>query len=308
MTPIPFTKMAGTGNDFLIVDARPHTKPGSSGRSRGFGVGAWSAVSRSMCDRHRGVGADGLLVLGPSRRADVRMRIFNPDGSEAEMCGNGARCVAGYEVRQQATGNRQQAGLERRATIETKAGLLSATVRGNRVAMRMTAPTQLAPGLTVKVDGRPVSLGFINTGVPHAVVPVNRLDEVDVPGLGRALRRHRQFAPAGANVDFIEPHPTRPNRVRVRTYERGVEGETLACGTGVVASAILYGLNRPGSGSNGVPRTHRIEVEARSGDLLTVSFTTGHNGRRLMAANVVLEGAVAHICEGSYDWSTRRRQ
>src|SRR3989338_3713456 len=128
-TVIRFTKMVSAGNDFLIVDARrQQTRP-------------WKTVSRALCDRHQGIGADGVLVLEPSARANVRMRVFNPDGSEANMCGNGARCVALY-LQQGAGGGRRGAG-ENVVSIETRAGIVSGTVQNDRVAMRLTDPTAI---------------------------------------------------------------------------------------------------------------------------------------------------------------------
>jgi len=272
---IPFTKMVSAGNDFLIIDTR---------RRRPRRMLPWKAMSRAFCDRHHGIGADGLLVLEPSARADITMRVFNPDGSEAQMCGNGARCAAVY--------------LERRhATIETKAGLLSATVRHDRVAMRLTDPTHLRLHLSLRVNGQAVRATHLNTGVPHTVVPVTRLDRLAVNDLGRALRSHRAFSPHGTNVDFIQPLARR--RLRVRTYERGVEAETLACGTGVAASAVAYALS---NGWRLRRQRHRIDVETRSGDRMAVSFTVIGSGRGVAVTDLVLEGRARRICEGTVQW------
>ncbi|MBI4003748.1 MAG: diaminopimelate epimerase [Candidatus Omnitrophica bacterium] len=270
---IPFTKMVSAGNDFLIIDTR---------RRRPRRMLPWTAMSRAVCDRHDGVGADGLLILEPSRKADVRMRVFNPDGSEASMCGNGARCVAVYLKR-------------RHVTIETNAGLLSATVRYNRVAMRMTNPTRLRMDLSLRVNGQTLRATHLNTGVPHTVVPVTQLDRLAVDELGRALRSHRAFSPGGTNVDFIQPSAA-TKRLRVRTYERGVEAETLACGTGVAASAVAYVL---ANGSRDRRKRHRVTVEARSGDLMTVSFAVAGSGRGVAVTDLVLEGRARRICEGT---------
>ncbi len=291
MTAIPFTKMAGTGNDFVVVDARTRRLDSLRGQ--------WPRISRASCNRRTGVGADGVLLLERSRVAEVRMRVFNPDGSEAEMCGNGARCVALY----QAHSTQHTAHI----TIETKAGILTATVRGGRVAMRMTDPTELATGLSLEVDHRPVALGFVNTGVPHAVVPVKEVETVDVDRIGRALRRHPHFAPRGTNVNFMEADPARPNRIRVRTYERGVEGETLACGTGVAASAVIHAVTHHSAGRNGGGRRRTIEVEAWSGDMLNVSFAIEPARQGVRVMDVVLEGAAQRIFDGVINWPLRSR-
>jgi diaminopimelate epimerase len=178
--------------------------------------------------------------------------------------------------------------------------VLSATVRGERVAMRMTDPTGLSLRRSVALDGRRVPLGFVNTGVPHAVIPVRALDRTDVVAAGRRLRYHRQFSPRGTNVDFIQPDPRRPGRLRVRTYERGVEAETPACGTGVAASAIIHAL-RQADRMNGRTRRHRVEVQTRSGDLLAVSFQAapGRTGPRV--TDVVLEGPARRVFEGTFE-------
>ena len=176
--------------------------------------------------------------------------------------------------------------------------------------MRMTNPTELRLDRPVTVDRARRRIGFINTGVPHAVVPVTRLDEVDVERLGRALRHHRAFSPRGANVDFIQPDARRNGYLRVRTYERGVEAETLACGTGVAASAVVQMLwqHRRGEASaasgNGT-RRHTVKVETRGGDVLTVSFAVKGRGRSLRVTDLVLEGEASFVCRGEIDWPLR---
>ena len=288
--PLAFTKMTGAGNDFLIVDATQRRVQLKT---------PWARVSRALCDRHLGVGADGLLVLEPSRGADVRMRIFNPDGSEAAMCGNGARCVARYVADGRAHANGYP------VSIKTGAGVLSARVQGDRVAMRMPDPTEIRLGLRLRVGGRRVAADVINTGVPHAVVRVRRLNAVDIEGLGRALRRHRAFGPRGTNVNFLERDAHDPHRVRIRTYERGVEAETLACGTGVVAAAVIHALTQRRGARAG---TCRMRVQTRSKDDLTVSMTLTARGGRIRVTDVVLEGPARRICEGTVSWSHHLRR
>ena len=289
---IPFTKMVAAGNDFVLVDTVHHRLPGLQRR--------WASVARAICDRHAGIGADGLLVLEPSRVADARMRIFNPDGSEAEMCGNGARCAARL-VRDWSNGHTNAGHAIKRAQgvrLATAAGIIGAAFAGERVRMRMPEPTGLRKQLTITVRGRTLRAGFINTGVPHLVVPVRGLHTVDVEGLGRALRTHRMFRPRGTNVDFVESAGPRAARVRIRTYERGVEAETLACGTGVTAAGALHALGQSGPAGAG----RRVSVQTRSGDVLTVSCRIDGRGDAARVRNVVLEGPVQRICEGAAVW------
>lgn len=282
--------MAGTGNDFLIVkpDARLRRRLGRH----------WSAAAREWCDRRLGVGADGLLVVEPSRRADGRMRIFNADGSEADMCGNGARCVARYLISASPRGMRGQ------AMVDTCAGVLRAQVDGDQVAITMPAPRHLRVGVPVTLRGRRLRVHAINTGVPHVVVPVASLSRMDVASLGRQLRFHPAFQPAGTNVNFIEADARRSDCVKIRTYERGVEGETLACGTGATASAILYAVT---NGMNGAPARRRVEVETHGGDTLAISFAARQCAGVWQVSDVVLEGAVRWICQGVVPWPLKGR-
>ena len=289
--------MVGAGNDFLIVDA-VHERVSAL-------KAAWPAVARAMCERRDGIGADGLLILEASRKADCRMRIFNPDGSEAEMCGNGARCVASYLA---SSVQRAAFRTTKQVSIETAGGLVAAQVRGNRVRMAMPQPRDLKLGLHIQVDGRLWPLGYVDTGVPHAVAVVRQVDEVNVMQIGRRLRFHPAFHPRGTNVDFIEISRANPDRLKIRTYERGVEGETPACGTGVAAAAVIYALTR----SNGRhaaranrARAHRIAVQTRSGETLTVSLRVAADPNGVRVSDVILEGAVRWVCQGYVPWRVR---
>lgn len=286
---LPFTKVAGAGNDFILMDARMRKVRWPRD---------WRRLSRALCDRHRGIGADGVLLLGPSRRADVRMRVFNADGSEAAMCGNGARCVAVY-LKQAGPGVNG-----RPVTIDTGAGRLRAEVRGRRVAMRLTDPVGIAPGLTLRLAGRRLRVRRINTGVPHAVVFVPSVDRVDVARLGHALRRHPVFGAEGTNVNFVEVRRRTPPLLCVRTYERGVEAETQACGTGIAASAILAALRRGGSRGR---QAWRLEVRPRSGDRLFVSLTVRLVAGQARVSDVVLEGPARCVYEGTISWPLEGR-
>ncbi|CAN5423083.1 diaminopimelate epimerase [soil metagenome] len=263
-----FTKLNGAGNDFVLLD------------NRAGNLQLSAAQIVHVCDRHRGIGADGVLVLErPSNGADFRMRYYNADGGEAEMCGNGARCFARFADR--------TAGPFAQLSFETPAGVIGARLVGELVTLRMSDPHDLRLGLEVPVGGEKFAAGYVDSGVPHVVVPVARIEEVDVKSLGSALRRHPMFAPRGANANFTERRG--PHSIALRTYERGVEGETLACGTGVVASAILFAANENASGP--------IDVLVRGGDTLQVDFT--RSGDRF--TEITLTGPAAFVFDGEIE-------
>lgn len=233
--PVTFWKMSGCGNDFVIVDNRDDRIP----------EGAKGAFARNVCMPHFSLGADGVMFIERSRTCDLRMRLFNPDASEGEMCGNGARCLALVAWR--------QGMAPRRMTLETRAGVVEAVVRSDSVAIRVpVGAAEVVPLREVlgEVVGEPGQLGraqertwpdagfFVPVGVPHLVIALpdsELLDRVDVDGLGRRIRCWDRF-PQGANVDFMAGGG---GWVRVRTYERGVERETYACGSGAVAAALV---------------------------------------------------------------------
>jgi diaminopimelate epimerase len=263
-----FTKMNGAGNDFVLIDNRA----GNVHLNR-------DQISR-ICDRHRGIGADGILLLeNPSNRADFRMRYFNADGGEAEMCGNGARCFARFA--------NKVAGAQDRISFETLVGIISAQLNGDLVTLQMTEPTDLRLNVKLPVAGRNRTIDFVNSGVPHVVIPVSRIDDVDVRREGAPIRYHEMFSPKGANVNFIEKRGDR--KIAVRTYERGVEDETLACGTGVVASAIIFAASENINGPVG--------VLVRGGEELQVGFEK----TEVQFRNVTLTGPADFVFEGTID-------
>lgn len=269
MNTIEFAKLTATGNDFILID---------NGRKKVESrVGSLSKFAKIVCARRRSVGADGLLVLEGSREADVAMRIFNPDGSEAEMCGNGSRCLAYYAVHRGITGNN--------FSIETKAGMLHAAVHKEIVKINMTQPEGLRLGITVHIGSESLNLSFINTGVPHAVQIVKNLGAVDVKKTGRHIRYHKIFAPAGTNADFIKIHGT--HAIFIRTYERGVEDETYACGTGAAAGAIIA--------AEAKNVRSPVKVRTFGGETLTIYFKKRGGEYK----DVFLEGAVKLVFEGT---------
>jgi diaminopimelate epimerase len=260
--------MNGAGNDFVMFDNRAGKL--QLGREQ---------IAR-ICDRHRGVGADGVLMLEPAANgADFRMRYYNADGGEAEMCGNGARCFARFAER--------SAGARKEISFETPAGIIRAKVNGELVCLQMSEPTDLRSKIEVDAGGEIVRGSFINTGVPHVVVPVKKIDDINVVKTGRAVRGHKMFSPAGTNVNFVEKRGRR--RIAIRTYERGVENETLACGTGVVASALIFSMTESVDGP--------IGVLVRGGRELTVGFKK--NGEKF--SNVTLTGPADFVFEGTIE-------
>ncbi len=267
MTKIPFFKMNGSGNDFILIDNRQ----GSLNADR---LGDF--VPR-VCARKVSVGADGVILVEPSQRVDFRWRFFNADGSEAEMCGNGGRCAARFAVMQGIAGPR--------LSFETLAGIIAAEVSGTRVKLQMVRPKDLALDLEVGIEGRNHRLHTINTGVPHAVEFVEEVNGMAVKELGRKIRFHPRFQPAGTNANFVQVVDR--DHLRVRTYERGVEDETLACGTGAVASALT-------AAAKGLADSP-VEVETSGGEVLNIYFQS--EGGRF--EKVFLEGDTRIAYEGS---------
>ena len=274
MRNIKFTKIVASGNDFIIIENR---EPCLSGRQARTDNRRLSFLTKKICDRKFGVGADGMLVLEKSRIADIRMRIFNADGSEAEMCGNGARCVALW-----ATENREPR--TENLTIETKAGIIRAQLKAGSVKIRLTNPKNIKLDLPIKVNNRTLKVNFIDTGVPHVVIFVQGLEKIDVFNLGRAIRYHQRFSPRGTNVDFVEV--TAGDSINIRTYERGVEDETLACGTGSTAAALIFALKSASTGE--------VYVGTKSGEILKVYFQ--RSGNRF--SEVWLEGRASIVFRG----------
>jgi diaminopimelate epimerase len=261
---IEFYKMTGGGNDFILIDNR-------EGK---IDVAALRTSIPRICRRKLSVGADGLIVLENSDKAHFRWHFFNADGSKAEMCGNGGRCAARLA---------HILGMAPpELTFETVVGIIHAQVKGAVVKLTLPPPTDVRLGIALLIGEEEISVDFINTGVPHTVILTPDLTEVDVVGLGRQIRQHQAFQPAGTNVDFVR---VENSTVEIRTYERGVEDETLACGTGAVAAAVIAGLR----GLVTSPTT----VIPRSREPLTIYY----QGEREMK-EVSLEGEVRMIYRG----------
>ena len=262
---IPFMKMSGSGNDFILIDHRESIL--KEDHLKDF--------IRKVCRRRISVGADGLILIEPSQKADFKWRFYNADGSEAEMCGNGGRCAARFAYLKGIAGPSLK--------FETLAGILSAQVDGKRVKLEMTKPFGLKLDETISIDGEEQIFSSINTGVPHAVLFVEDLEGSDILRMGRAIRYHSYFAPSGTNVNFVQLE--KGSQLSIRTYERGVEDETLACGTGAVASALIAAFK-------GLVKSP-VSIKTRGGEVLTVYFEI--EGREVK--RVFFEGDVHIIYE-----------
>lgn len=269
-----FYKYHGAGNDFILIDNRRGEVEETEK----------SELAVKLCHRRFGIGGDGLLLVESSKKADLKMRIFNPDGSEAEMCGNGIRCFAKHVY---------DYGLMRKKElmIETLAGVKKTflTVKEGKVAyvsVDLGKPRIENLRLRIPVKGVETEMAALDTGVPHVVLFVQDLDNTDVAALGREIRNDPVF-PKGVNVNFLQK--VGKNSFRIRTYERGVEGETYACGTGISASgaaAVLLGQADPSS---------PIQIDAKGGRIFLEIKKVGTNLEKISMqgpAELVFEGDV----------------
>ncbi len=264
---IPFAKMSGSGNDFVIIDNRKDLVPRRK----------MPAFVKAVCRRGLSVGADGVIFIQKSRAADFRWHYFNADGGEADMCGNGSRCAARFALMRKIA--------PKRMAFETLAGLIHADVGAKSVTVELPLPTGLRLNFAVDLGVKLFGAHFLNTGVPHTVVFVDDLETVDVHNTGQAIRYHRMFAPGGTNANFVKIDG--PRKLTIRTYERGVEGETLACGTGAVAAAVLAGLLGK--------VTSPVTLKTRGGPPLSVSFTLEEQ----RVTSVTLTGEARLVYEGA---------
>ena len=273
MDPIAFAKMSGSGNDFILID----------NRTRVVDEAELPRFITGICRRRISVGADGVILIEASATADFRWRFFNADGSSAEMCGNGARCAARFAFMHGI------AGADMR--FETDAGVIHARVNEPRVRVKLTDPHGLRQAVRLELASGALQVSSINTGVPHVVVMASDLENTDVRGLGREIRLHPEFAPAGTNANFIGADSD--GGIAIRTYERGVEDETLACGTGSVAGALVAAVT--------LNLTSPVRVRTRSGEHLTVHFR--RDGGRFH--DIYQEGCAwliyaGHLCEEAW--------
>ncbi len=259
---VHFSKYHGTGNDFVMID----------GRELETSVFTTELI-RKLCDRRFGIGGDGLIILENSKHFDFTMRYFNADGREGTMCGNGGRCITAFAKSLEIIGAR--------ATFEGIDGAHEASILNNgELCLKLVD----VGGIDHLGDGY-----LLNTGSPHFIQFVNSIDQIPVEIEGARIRQQERFGKGGVNVNFVEQGST-SNEIRVRTFERGVEGETWSCGTGVAASAITASFL---SGSDNLS----YQVSTRGGEL-KVSFKTKGDGQY---KEVYLTGPASHVYDGSID-------
>jgi diaminopimelate epimerase len=266
MEDIEFWKMNGSGNDFILIDNREGRVPDKK----------MTAFVKGVCRRRESVGADGVIFIVRSSVYDFAWRFFNADGSEAEMCGNGSRCAARFAALNGIAGTSM--------TFETLAGPISAEVKGRIVRVLMPGPSDLRPDINIPLKSGKIKADFINTGVPHVVVQVDEPDDCPIIELGREIRYHSIFSPAGTNVNFISVRDA--GHIDVRTYERGVEDETLACGTGSIAAALT-------ANARGMVFSPVI-IKTRGGEELKIYFEKEAD----LFKKVWLEGSTSIACKG----------
>ncbi len=267
MDKIPFSKMSGSGNDFIIIDNREGIVDEDLLR----------ALIVKVCARGISVGADGLILIEGSEWANFKWRFFNADGSSAAMCGNGARCAARFAFLNGIAG--------RRLTFETDSGMILAEVIGRRAKVQMPDPTDLILVRDIDLDGSPVTLSSLRVGVDHVVVKSGEMDDRALVETGRKIRFHSEFAPEGTNVNFVRRKAD--GTILNRTYERGVEGETLACGTGSASAALVMAETEG--------ETSPIRVYTKIGTRLTIHFEKTEAGDYY---NLFLEGDARLVYTG----------
>jgi diaminopimelate epimerase len=276
---IGFHKMSGAGNDFVVLDGNPLGAPD-----------ALPALAAFLCSRRESIGADGILVVERGEGADARVLYYNADGSRAGMCGNGARCAA-RRARELSLGGDEM-------VLDFWGTRLPVVVGPDTVRVGLGAPRDVRLHLPLTIEDRELTVHFVNTGVPHAVLEVASADRAPLETLGPVLRRHPAFGAEGANVDFVEIPAQGP--LLLRTFERGVEGETLACGTGAAATALVtWWLGK---------RAAPVALRTRGGHQLRVHIHAGAQGPGAEVDQVWLEGEARTVFRGEIELPARLEQ
>ncbi|MDR0890598.1 MAG: diaminopimelate epimerase [Endomicrobium sp.] len=267
---IKFIKITAAGNDFILID----------NRSKMISSTEYNSIAKKLCNRKYCIGADGLILLEKSNVAEFKMKYFNSDGSYAAMCGNGARAIAYFAYTERISCNKC-------ITFETDAGLIQAEILlNNQVKISIYDPCDIKTNIELTIEDKLLSVDYINTGVPHVIIFIEKIQDINVKKYGKLIRYHDKFKPiGGTNVNFVEIINT--NSIFVRTYERGVEDETLACGTGITASGIMTVMR----GFTKSP----VNVTSQGGDRLIVSC----NFLKEKPTNVILEGPALITFKGT---------
>ena len=268
MRKLHFYKMSACGNDFVVVDNRQRILEDTQ----------VSDFVQKVCRRRISLGADGVIFLEESQTADFSMGFFNADGREVEMCGNGARCLARFAYLNGLCPNHM--------VFETQAGLIQAEVISDQVKLKLDYRITPLPSFLLHIDGSERPIFYLTVGVPHVVNVVEDIEKVDVIGLGQKIRFHDRFQPKGTNANFVKVIDSR--KILIRTYERGVEDETLACGTGSIASSIVCALLDK--------VTSPVSVVTRSGSILKVYY---QKVEKDIFQEIYLQGEARVVAEGN---------
>ncbi len=263
---IPFAKLSASANDFIVLDNRDESYSGIA-----------SAIAQRICARRYSIGADGLILVENSTDATVRIRYINPDGEEFNTCGNGGRCAARY--------THIFVKPDQHITMETNIGVVKAEIVNGSVKLQLVKPTQIKLNLELSMEGTMYRGHYVQVGDPHFVVPFENIRKIDFVQLARKLRHHEGLGPAGANVHFIEPLAR--NHIKIRSFERGVENETLACGSGCVSSAVSTFLE----GKTDPP----VTFEPQSGIPVSVHFQPTKE-----LGDIYLEGDARLVYRGTF--------
>ncbi|MBL0732387.1 MAG: diaminopimelate epimerase [Desulfosarcina sp.] len=266
MEKINFLKLSGSGNDFIIIDNRKNIIEENN----------LPDFIKKVCRRKMSVGADGFILIEDTDTADFKWRFYNSDGSIAEMCGNGARCAARFALLNNIAGKKM--------VFETMAGRVTAILNQDTVKIGMPDPFDIRIEYPIALSDGSLMLSSINTGVPHVVIIKENIDDIDVIKTGKEIRFHKEYAPAGTNVNFAVQLDM--DLIGIRTYERGVEDETLACGTGSIASALVM------AGLKGIKSP--VRVKTKSGGILVIHFKKTSD----KFTDIFLEGDARVIYQG----------
>lgn len=280
MKKILFKKYSGAGNDFVLIDANENSE-----------LNITEELVKNLCDRRKGIGADGVFIIKDSKNADFEVEFYNADGKEGSLCGNGSRCIL-------KNFSKKNEKINLLISFEFKKTLYSGIVyKNNLVEFNMPQPYDFNEGIKINFCDDTIVGEFVNTGSPHLVVFIdkfgneklnifkNNFIDLDVERIGKELRYHKIFSPEGTNVNFVK---IENNNLHIRTFERGVEAETLACGTGSVASAILAFKKKL--------ITQPFIVTPKSGDILNVHFDYIDN----IFENIKLIGPAELIFTGEF--------